>query len=260
MREVMAGDLSHTTLTHIKNFLSGVFRFAIDEEILTNIVNPMSGVKLKQLGSRPRKFDAAAYTLDDVNRMMEEISNEDAQDLIVLMSLTGLRQGEARALRWSDWNEKDGTLSVARSVWRVHVGPTKSEASEGDIPVLPLLSDLLTKRRDRVNPRKDSYIFANGRGGPLDFHNIENRIIRPALKDTAVKWRGFHGFRRGLASNLFSLGIGPSVIASILRHGDVSVTLKHYVKSPNAEAKAAMERLETAIKTIDSTVTVGKKS
>jgi integrase len=191
--------------------------------------------------------------------MLEEIKDETACDVIASLSITRLRQSEARGLRWTDWNEDEQTLSIARSVWRKHVGPTKNPASEDSIPVLPPLRDLLTTRRERIKPAPSDYIFAGvRRGAPLDFHNLVNRVIKPTLKNVSViKWHGLHGFRCGLASNLFAMGANPKVIAAIMRHQSISITLQHYIKTPDAESRAAMEKLEAKIRNRPSGVIVG---
>ena len=186
-----------------------------------------------------------------------------------MLSFTGLRQSEIRGLRWSDWDEKEQKLSIQRAVWQTIVGLTKNPQSENTIPVLPLLRDLLAKRRKRIKPNADDYIFAGERRrAPFDFHkyNLANRIIKPALdegrekvlasgeiiddKASGVEWKGYHGFRRGLASNLFGLGVNPKVIAAILRHGDISTTLQFYVQTPDSESRAAMEKLEESIRAL----------
>ena len=58
------------------------------------------------------------------------------------------------------------------------------------------------------------------------FINVAGGII----KGTGIEWKGWHGFRRGLATNLFDLGVHPKLIAAILRHSDVATTMKHYIK------------------------------
>jgi integrase len=254
MRDI--SGVEHNTMLKIKNFLSGVFRFAKQQGFIDEM-NPMTDVSVP--GKR-KKFKGAAYTIETAEAMLEWIEQyaqlneipaevmETTQDVLALLSFTGLRQSEARGLRWSDWNEKEQTLSVERGVWRTHVGPTKTVESEGVIPVLPLLQSLLERRKARTKHRSDDYIFAGTRrGAPLDLHNMENRIIRPALKNTAVKWTGFHGFRRGLSTNLFALGVNPKIIAAILRHAGMAMTLKHYTMIPDAEQRAALAKLEHKI-------------
>jgi integrase len=236
----------HTTLLHIKNFLSGVFKFALREGVIDGI-NPIQN---SSVPGKVSKFKGAAYTLDQVFIMMAALAFADhkeptASEVITLFSLTGLRQSECRGLRWSDWNEETGTLRIQRSVWGVSIGPTKNPASDGEIPVLPILAQLLAGRRERVKPEPDDYIFAGERRGqPLDFHNLVNRQIKPSLKNVdGVKWEGFHGFRRGLASNLFAVGVNPKVIAAMLRHQSMAITLQHYIKTPDDEMRKAKEKL-----------------
>ena len=65
--------LGHTTLLHTKNFLSGVFTFAMREGVLDG-VNPMLHVTVP---GRPKKFKGAAYTLTESMRMVEDV--EEAQ-------------------------------------------------------------------------------------------------------------------------------------------------------------------------------------
>lgn len=255
LREIAESrEVGHVTLLHIKNFLSGVFKFARREGAL-DTPNPITDV---QAPGRASRFQGAAYTLDDTEGMLENIRDETAQDVVVLLSLTGLRQSEARGLRWSDWNEGDESLMISRAVWNTHVSGTKNPASNDTIPVLPLLKDLLANRRDRISPQNHDYIFAGTkRGGPLDFHNLQNRVIRPALKDSGVKWAGFHGFRRGLGTNLLELGINPVTIARILRHQSISATLMFYTKSREKESRIAMNKLEDRIRNRPSGVTMG---
>ena len=67
-----------------------------------------------------------------------------------------------------------------------------------------------------------------------------------------LEWKGFHGFRRSLASNLFGMGVNPKVIAAILRHGDLSSTLQFYIQTPDSELRLATEKLENRYNTVSS--------
>jgi len=134
------------------------------------------------------------------------------------------------------------------------VGGTKKEASEDSISALPILQRMLEWRRSQVKPNPDDYIFAGKRRGALlNFHNLENRVIKPALEKTklngqpSVEWKGLHGLRRGLASDLFSLGVNPKVIAALLRHSDIGTTLQYYNSVPESETRPAMEKLEARV-------------
>jgi integrase len=163
--------IGHVTLSHVKNFISGVFKWAKQEGVLDGL-NPCTDVKVP---GRAKKVETAVYTISDCENMVEHLEcyerleslphNDDAGEVIVLLSLMGLRKSECRGLRWSDWNEKEATLDISRAVWRTKVGRTKNVASEATIPLIKLVQDLLRNRRDRVKPNADDYIFAGKRKG-----------------------------------------------------------------------------------------------
>ena len=61
---------------------------------------------------------------------------------------------------------------------------------------------------------------------------------------SAVRWKGWHALRRGLATNLYALNVNPKVIQAMLRHSDIGTTLAWYVQTPDAEVRGAMDKLE----------------
>ena len=48
-------------------------------------------------------------------------------------------------------------------------------------------------------------MFHVGGGEPMDLSKLGQRIIRPAVEAVRLEWYGWHGFRRGIASNLYEL-------------------------------------------------------
>jgi len=81
------------------------------------------------------------------------------------------------------------------------------------------------------------------------WRNYENslRDMKDMLKRAEITWHGWHGFRRGLASNLNRLGVDDSVIQRILRHSTVTTTQNHYIKTASPDAVAAMRLLSNAL-------------
>lgn len=63
------------------------------------------------------------------------------------------------------------------------------------------------------------------------FGQSRRALIKPVLKANGLKWKGWHAYRRGLATNLHELGVPDIVIHSILRHEDVSTTQRGYIKT-----------------------------
>jgi integrase len=67
--------------------------------------------------------------------------------------------------------------------------------------------------------------------------------VRPA-------WRGWHAFRRGLATVSHDMGICDKTIQAILRHSNVAITQAAYIKTLPRQSVDAMKRLEERVSTI----------
>src|SRR5207302_5293941 len=111
----------------------------------------------------------------------------------------------------------------------------------------------------------DLPIFQAGNGQPLRLDNLARRVIIPALSPCAIckkqeeehkpeahvferdsslpLWHGWHAFRRGLATNLHTLGIDDKTIQAILRHSNIGITQNIYIKSVSESQVSAMDAL-----------------
>ena len=61
------------------------------------------------------------------------------------------------------------------------------------------------------------------------------------------RWHGWHAFRRGLATNLYRLGVPDKTIQAILRHSNLATTQNIYIQNVSADARTGMLRLEAAV-------------
>jgi hypothetical protein len=59
----------------------------------------------------------------------------------------------------------------------------------------------------------------------------------------SLRWKGWHAFRRGLATNLHQLGIADQEIQAVLRYSHVSITQASYIKSVPQSQGNALDRL-----------------
>jgi integrase len=250
------------SMKHIKSFLSGIFRLA-DQQGYYEGANP---VRETSLPTVRQAEDTHAYSLEEVLTMMDAVP-EPAATLIAAAAFTGARRGELRGMYWE--NFKDGELLIAHSIWNGITTDPKSRKSKAPIPIIGRLAAKLEEHRKRQGSPKRGPIFPNGAGNAADPDSILRRMILPALdvcehcskpeadhggathkferNKVLPEWRGWHAFRRGLATNLNRLGVDDSVIQRILRHSHVAVTQACYIKTASEDAKAAMQKLETAL-------------
>ncbi len=232
MRQISIDNehVNKTTLRHLKNFFSGIWAHALRMG-LTDRDNPWRVVQVPQA---PEPGETHAYSPEEIETILK--ATPAPYDLVVLLAAcTGLRKSEIRGLRWSDWDAASSTLSVNRAIWRSHEKTTKSKASKAPVPVVPVLAERLN---NLMPAQRNKLIFAGSTGKPLDLDNLARRTIVPTVGKT---WRGWHAFRRGLATFLHAKNVDDKTIQAILRHENVSITQQCYVKTVPESVRKAME-------------------
>lgn len=227
--------LSHTTLTRIKSFLSGIFTHAIRQGYLRG-TNPISPVSIPKGGE---SRDTFAYSVEDELKMISVLPGK-LQLAVAIASFTGLSISELRGLEWADYNGE--TIKVRRKMWKDIVGAPKTKKRRGSVPVVPRLKHYLEIWR-----QESGWILADELGKPLNLEWLTRTTIAPAVKAAGVTWHGWHAFRRGLATNLDRLGVPDTVIQAVLRHSSVNVTRQSYIKEVRTDVLAAMAQLESAV-------------
>jgi integrase len=249
--ESLPQTLSHQTHLRIKNFLRGVFTWAITSGALDG-VNPMEETKA---GGRTKRDDLMegltegqrlrkqkiqasnehAYTLEEVAEMLDKLS-EPARTVCAVAAFTGLTRSELKGLKWSDY---DGTsISVQRKIWNDQIGAPKTEAREAGVFVIPVLRKILAKYKNDFPTGEEGWVFRGEKFlRPLDLDNLSRREI-PKFVNGA--WFGWHAFRRGLGTRLNEAGVNDKDIQSILRHADVSTTQAYYILPNHERAEAGM--------------------
>ena len=228
--------LTHATLARIKSFLSGAFKKALQ-------TGQLSGVNPAQHTSVPRgraSRETRAYELSHAQMIIAALA-EPESTICAVAAYAGLSLGEILALEWDRYN--GATLRVTKNAWRSQFVDPKTRARQDDVPVIPALKAKLEMWRFRCGNPTSGLMFPSEAGGPFDPSNLD-RKIRRELKKAKVPWLRFHAFRRGVATNLHDAGVNDLTIQRILRHSDVSVTRRAYIKRLPAHAVAAMNVLQ----------------
>jgi integrase len=223
-------------MSHLKHSLSGIFRYAIR----TGFLNGTNPVRDAVLPKAKAPLETHAYSLEEVLTMIELLP-DPVRTIVAVAGFTGLRHGELRGLEVGDYTA--GVLMVRRSIWKKSVGEPKGKRGRGAVPVIPWLEKILDSYIQKTGPRK--YLFEGALGGPINLERIIGSVIVPALAGQSVRWRGWHAFRRGLATNLHQLGVADIVIQAILRHSNVAVTRESYIVRDGVDPQslAAMQAL-----------------
>ena len=157
---------------------------------------------------------------------------------------TGLRIVEICALKWSDINVADGTITVQRTIERIYVveggkkhtqlviNTPKTVNSCREIPMSKELLAMVKPMKKVVNG--DFYVLTNEDKPtePRTYRNYYNRLMEkldiPKLK--------YHGLRHSFATRCIEAGCDYKTVSVLLGHSNISTTLNLYVH-PNMEQK-----------------------
>lgn len=157
---------------------------------------------------------------------------------------TGLRIGEICALKWSDINVTDGTITVSRTIERIYIiegeekhtelviNTPKTKNSCREIPMSKELLAMIKPLKKIVND--DFYALTN------DERPTEPRTYRNYYKSLMAKLDipklKYHGLRHSFATRCIEAGCDYKTVSVLLGHSNISTTLNLYVH-PNMEQK-----------------------
>ena len=134
------GRFNKLSMKHIKAFLSGVFRLAIQQDDYAG-ENP---VRESSLPKVRKASETHAHSLEEVLLMIDAVP-EPASTMIATAAFLGVRRGELRGLRWE--NYRDDEFMITESVWNGISTEPKTEKSKAPIPVIPKLAGILGRHR-----------------------------------------------------------------------------------------------------------------
>ncbi len=134
--------------------------------------------------------------------------------------LTGLRIGEAIAVKWSDFD--GNVLKVTRRIYEGDEDEVKSACSVRQLSIEP---SLLARMR-QVGGKQ--FVFSSRRGTPVNPGNALKRFIRPAADALGISLGGWHDFRHTLTTTMRRNGVHPKVVSGILGHSKVSLAMDTY--------------------------------
>lgn len=192
------------------------------------------------------------YDADQAKAFLEATRDNPYGALYALAIGTGIRQGEAFALRWEDVDLRNGTISIRHTLQDIggHTAlkEVKTEKSRRMV-VLPefALEALRNHRKAGLSGGGSTdWVFPNTSGGPLRKSNFIRRQFKPALRRAGLPEIHFHGLRHTAATLLLIRGTNPKVVQEMLGHSKVGMTMdtySHVTPSLQRDAAQAMDEL-----------------
>lgn len=250
-------ELSKTYVlyNHYLSVINRIFKYAVLMDILDS--NPFD--KVIKPKSRQTQRKGNFLTKEELKEFLKLAKTATLSyffPLVHLMSYTGLRQGEALALKWSDIDFENKKITVNKTAARIKEKQTlqtpKTKNSKRVISIDPTtLSILKSWKKDQIKiyfkngkhfEGDDNFIFTNQRVEWVHIHNFIPYFKR-FVTDHKLKPITPHGLRHTHASLLFSAGVEPKNISDRLGHSTVQITLDLYTHITEEQRTDTVEKL-----------------
>lgn len=243
LKDKAAAGLKPKSLLNLYVLLQKMLNLAVALELLNS--NPMQRVPKPKV-ERTEKPSLSPTQVKSIADNMPQ----NLRALVVLLYLTGLRIGEALALKWSDLDFDHSKLYVRRSVWRGKEQTPKSRKSIRAKHLLDGLARVLQSHRELCVSRQPAdYLFVNGVGRSCDPDDLRKRVLYPAMDKAGIERNvarsyGFHLFRHSAGSQMQEVTGDLKQTQSFLGHASIGITSDVYVHlQPDSEVES-MRKLE----------------
>lgn len=246
---------SYVLYNHYLSVINRIFKYAVLMDILNS--NPFDKVIKPKSRQTQRKGNfLTKEELKEFLKLAQTATLSYFFPLVHLMAYTGLRQGEALALKWSDIDFENKKITVNKTaVWikgKQTLQTPKTKNSKRVISIDPTtLSILKSWKKDQIKiyfkngkyfEGDENFIFTNQRGDWVQIHNFipyfKHFVTSHALKPITP-----HGLRHTHASLLFSAGVEPKNISDRLGHSTVQITLDLYTHITEEQRTDTVDKL-----------------
>lgn len=263
IRKILASDCQHalnamaehyaaSTIAQSRKIMHMIFQAAIDDRLID--YQPVTqNVTIPKARTKKQKTGKKALTPDEELAFLNAMAVSTYFRQYRLALHTGLRVSELAGLKWQDIDmaghrihvQRNLLLDQASKTWEF--GPPKSDAGDREIPMTDeayqILSDLRDHREIPAGTPKEyqDLVFISCHGKPIRTstydHDLKRRCERAGIRPCHM-----HTLRHTFATRAREAGMDAEVLAAIMGHAHVSVTMDTYVHVDDARKCCEMQK------------------
>ncbi len=243
--------LAWTTIAKLRGLMHRIYKIGILHEHVAK--NPVEHVETRSKSTYRAIIISPAQTLI----ILKSLPSPLHYALVLTCAATALRSSEILALRWADVLWGEGRIRVSKRCAKGEDGETKTDASDGYVPLHPVLAGHLRAwQRQTPHAKATDFVFpsmrAEGRK-PLCSSVFVADHLRPAAKKAGVHIEdgqrfGLHNLRHSLSNWLVNKAkVEPKTVQGLLRHSKIQTTLDLYTQEDSDETRAAQGEFLAAV-------------
>lgn len=216
----LSQSLARNTVISIYSTLSKIMTSAIDDRLI--VVSPCQRIKFAPIGPKRLTIPNPAHL-----PILRDAMRPSAAPLVTLLAGSGLRIGEALALRVEDVDVTNRTITVnkQRSSHTGLIEEPKTKSSNRVVPVGDVVIGAIEKHLAN-RPIASEWLWLNEALAPMQYGNWIDQWTR-ANKEAGTNYNT-HDLRHFAASALISGGASVKQVQQVLGHANASVTLNTY--------------------------------
>jgi integrase len=250
--------MAKKTIRGYVQIINAIFDFAMDNRVID--YNPANKLKISQ-NAAPTKTRRA---LTEIERQRVMEFEHRAKPSAMLMMLSGLRRGEATALRWNDIDFENNKISVNKSYnFKTKEFKTPKNGKSRVVSVPQMLVDYL-----RTLPKVSPFVLTNAKGQMMTDASWR-RLYQSYMLDMNIEY-GFGGSINKFADNInvpmlitpftphelrhtfctimFEAGIDALTAKEQLGHADIQTTLSIYTHLSAQHKELQVNKLDSFLK------------
>lgn len=248
-----------------------IFKYALDMKIIAK--SPIEGIKrakfkptVKDLeqNSLQQKFLEKDELFEFLSVAKHHHKPLNSFELFTFLAYSGMRAGEVLALKWSDIDYKECTVSITKTYYNPNnnkknyqILTPKTESSIGKISIDPNVIKLLQDYKVNVQDKwknelyvDNDFIFTDNNGYPLVIKKL-SQWIQAIMSQTDInKNITTHSFRYTHCSLLIEAGVHIKEIQERLRHKDIQTTMNIYANITKSYKKDASQRFSNLMENV----------
>jgi len=251
--------LAEATIRKAFHALSGVLDGAVRDRMLAK--SPMGVLSAPVAEEHEARFLspeettailAAAREMDEDRDRVGGIQSHN-YPMLAFIAATGVRKGEALALKWSDIDFDTGLVTIRSTLSRVdgHLVVTSPKTVRSR-RALKLSSGVVRLLRDHRTEQLEQRLAAGGlwvdtghvfttvTGRPVD-PSTALRVLKSAAKRAGVTGAGVHTLRHSAATAMLDAGVPLSTVSRLLGHARTGITGDVYAHLSGDAHASAME-------------------
>lgn len=223
-----------STVDKVKIILNQLFSNAVEDKLISS--NVMAS---KRYILSTKVTERIPLTPEQAQKIVEQSSRLETVDrtLLLLFMYTGMRRGEALALRWEDVDFEHSVIHISKSVDyqtnRPTIKPPKSKAGIRDVPLADHLRETLTLHENR-----QGFVITNPREPDIPMTEIGYR----RMWERIGKKVDLYGATAHILRHTFDTLIQPhtdvKTLQTIMGHADIATTMNRYAHPINANIQA----------------------